>query len=185
MSHHTPQWQHVYKLWTIVLIVIAPLVIIFPLLPVLIGSLIGVAVMMYGIAFCVRAVLWLTHGNEPAYRKFRQGGGCPFFDWHLGWIGFNRDSFAVVNGGRPEPQTDFVPPEDWLWQCNSCGARNEAPQGACWHCGNNLSNEPQQQGGRLFGCFNCHRNVREADYGDLDNGGVTCPFCGATNLAAM
>jgi hypothetical protein len=33
--------------------------------------------------------------------------------------------------------------------------------------------------GRTVTCWNCHRQVRETTYGDLDRGGVICPFCGA------
>ena len=96
------------------------------------------------------------------------------------WI--NPDCYAVRMGGRPEPNTQFVPPLDWLAQCNSCGARNEALHGACWNCGNNLSNAQQQASGRTFNCYHCGRSVQEMNLGDLDRTGVVCPFCGGNTV---
>jgi hypothetical protein len=98
-----------------------------------------VAAMMIGFSLILRFVGWLCCRNDPEYQKFRKLGGDPYFD--VLPEGVNNDSWAVRIGGKPEPP-GFVPPQDWLWQCNACGARNQAPQGACWHCGNNLSNEP-------------------------------------------
>ena len=99
-----------------------------------------VAAMMIAFSLILRFFGWAVHGNDPGYQQFRESGGDPYFDLTLP-PGINNDSWAVRCGGKPEPP-GFVPPQDWLWQCNACGARNEAPQGACWHCGSSLANNP-------------------------------------------
>ena len=100
-----------------------------------------VAAMMIGFSLILRFIGWLCYGNDPDYRQFRKSGGDPYFDLALP-EGINNDSWAVRCGGKPEPRTSFVPPLNWLTQCNACGAGNLAAQGACWHCGNGLSNNP-------------------------------------------
>ena len=89
------------------------------------------------------------------------------------------DDPSQWNDDVPGQPAGYVPPKEWLWQCNACGARNQSPQGRCWHCGSNLSNEPQVGGGRRTTCWNCGKAVLEANNGDLDDGGVICPFRGA------
>ena len=76
---------------------------------------------------------WMLWGNEPNYQKLRAGGWHPYFD-NLP-PGINDDTLAVRAGGKPEPKTDFVPPPDWLFQCDTCGARNRGDETHCWHCG--------------------------------------------------
>jgi hypothetical protein len=98
-----------------------------------------VAAMMILFSLILRLIGWLCYSDDPEYRKFRKLGGDPYFDFLP--EGINNDSWAVRIGGKPEPP-GFVPPQYWLWQCNACGARNQAPQGGCWHCGSNLSNGP-------------------------------------------
>jgi hypothetical protein len=130
-----------------------------------------VAAMMWSFSLILRFVGWLCYSNDPEYQRFRKLGGDPYF--YFLPEGVNNDTWAERVGGRPEPKTNFQPPKEWCWQCNSCGARNEAPSGPCWNCGNNLSN------GRVVNCWRCGKPVREASFGDLDNGGVICPYCEA------
>ena len=98
-----------------------------------------VAAMMIGFSLILRLFGWICWRNDPGYQQFRKSDGDPYFDLTLP-AGINNDDWATRCGGQPEPKTGFVPPLNWLTQCNSCGARNEAPQGPCWHCGNNLAN---------------------------------------------
>ena len=78
---------------------------------------------------------------KARYQQFRKTGGDPYFDLTLP-EGINNDSWAVQCGGKPEPKTEFVPPHEWLCQCNAYGARNLAAYRPCWHCGSNLAKEP-------------------------------------------
>jgi len=153
-----------------------------------------VAAMMWMFSLICRIFGWLFLRNDQGYQEFRANGGDPYFDLTLP-EGINNDSWAVRCGGKPEPQTDFVPPKSFLYQCNTCGARNEFPHGACWHCGSNLSNGAPPSPrftpsvnravpGRILDCWKCKREVQEANYGDLENGGVMCPFCGAHMIPA-
>lgn len=145
-----------------------------------------VAGMMLFFSLVCRIFGWLFLGDDPGYQQFRANGGDPYFDLTLP-EGINNDSWAVRCGGQPEPDTAFEPPHDWLYQCNACGARNEFPHGACWHCGSNLAPPPtsrfspsvNQGVPRILDCWQCHREVQEMNPGDLENGGVMCPFCGA------
>ncbi len=98
-----------------------------------------VAAMMIAFSLILRFVGWLCYRNDAGYQQFRKSGGDLYFDLTLP-EGINNDDWAVRCGGKPEPKTSFVPPRDWLVQCNACGARNLAAQGGCWYCGSNLSN---------------------------------------------
>jgi len=98
-----------------------------------------VAAMMILFSLILRFIGWLCYSGDEGYQQFRKSGGDPYFDLTLP-EGINNDSWAVRCGGKPEPRTSFVPPRDWLTQCNGCGARNQVPHGNCWHCGNNLAN---------------------------------------------
>jgi hypothetical protein len=138
----------------------------------------AVAAMMIAFSLILRLFGWVFWRNDPGYQQFRRSGGDPYFDLTLP-AGINNDDWATRCGGQPEPKTSFVPPKEWLVQCNNCHARNEVAAGPCWNCGNNLSNKPQTAGGRRTICWKCGKAVVEANYGDLDNGGVICPFCGA------
>ena len=104
----------------------------------------AVAAMMICFSIILRIFGHVVHGNDPNYQQFIKSGGDPYFDLTLP-PGINNDSWAVRCGGKSEPDAGFVPPKDWLWQCNACGARNEAPDGACWNCGSSLSNGPTNE----------------------------------------
>jgi hypothetical protein len=108
------------------------------ILVIVVGTVAGMMWLFSGIC---RLFGFLFLRNDPHYQEFRRRKGDPYFDLTLP-RGINNDSLAVRWGGKPEPQTEFVPPQSWLWQCNNCGARNRDDQGKCWHCGNGLSNAP-------------------------------------------
>ena len=145
------------------------------MLVVVIGS---VALMMWGCAVGVRLLGQVFYGDDPDYQTFRASGGDPY--WSLLPPPINTDSLAVRAGGIPEPQTDFVPPSDWLIQC-PCGARNE-DHGICWHCGKNLSGRvsiPAPSANytpRTAECPGCNKLVREIEFGKFEHG-VRCPYC--------
>jgi len=185
VSYRTPHWLIAFRLWLIPAVICVPLAALFaretgdPFTFVwgVGGSLVGVFGLMYGISFILRFIGLFD--RSPAYRQFRESGGDPYFD--LLPSGANPDSWAVRMGGKPEPQTEFVPPTDWIYQCDACGARNESLEINCWYCGRYLTNSPQQlqanYTGRLLQCWYCHQQVREPHYGDLENVGVTCLCC--------
>jgi hypothetical protein len=121
---------------------------------------------------------WFAYRNDPDNQQFLASGGDPYFDLTLPWP-FNPDSLAVRLAGRmQEPNTSFVPPEDWLKQCRHCGARNEQVAPICWHCGHPFGRGVSQ--GRELLCWNCGDTVIEPNYGDLENGGVICPHCNSS-----
>jgi len=41
----------------------------------------------------------------------------------------------------------------------------------------------QQCAKRQFTCGNCNQTVIELNYGDLESGGVICPYCRSNNIA--
>lgn len=148
MSYRTPRWLMILRVARVPWMVIFLGCIAFGVVPGLniLAIVVGaVAAMMWLFSGICRLFGALFLRNDPDYQEFRRRGGDPYFDLTLP-EGVNNDSLAVRWGGRPEPQTDFVPPQSWLWQCNNCGARNQEPQGACWHCGNGLSNDPSSVG---------------------------------------
>ena len=82
-------------------------------------------------------VIWIIgqamYAGDPEYEKWLDSGADPYYDF-IPWP-WNTDSYAVTAGGRPEPDTAFVPPDNWIYQCPKCGARNESEYSTCWHCG--------------------------------------------------
>ena len=56
--------------------------------------------------------------------------------------------------------------------------------GLGWACyeAYNQSKKPVQNQSRQFVCFNCQKTSSERMYGDLDNGGSTCPHCQSINI---
>ena len=148
-----------------------------------------VATMMWMIALGVRLFGNVVYGNDPDYKKWRAMGGDPYFS--LLPEGINNDSLAVRSGGRPEPQTEFTPPDNWLVQCQGCGARNES-YGPCWHCGKTLVQkitppstmlarrqvafDPTTYEPRTAQCPKCQGLVRELEFGKFETG-VSCPYC--------
>ncbi len=55
----------------------------------------------------------------------------------------------------------------------------QAPDLSGW---DQLLNMPRTQPGRVVNCWNCHKDVQEVHLGDLENGGIVCPYCGKTML---
>ena len=94
----------------------------------------AVFMMIYGTIMCSQLVVRLfwavLYANDPAYQRQMAKGGDTFDSWPF----FNPDSQAVRVGGIPEPKSTFVPPEDWRYQCQKCGARNEVVPTICWFC---------------------------------------------------
>ena len=120
---------------------------------------------------------WVEFGDDPDYQRARASGWHPYFD--LLPPGINNDSLAVRVGGLPEPQTDFVPPEDWLRQCQRCGARNQSGSPGCWHC--KATFIPNKVAGlRIFDCSSCGKPLTELVPGTLESG-VSCCYCGTIN----
>lgn len=130
----------------------------------------AVALMMMVIGVLVRIGGWLLYGQDPEYRAWIENGADPYFDALP--PPFNNDSWAVRAGGQPEPATDFIPPDHWMYQCGSCGARNPDNAPVCWHCGSGL------QPPREFRCGGCGGTFYEVTFGDLETRGVQCPWCG-------
>lgn len=80
-------------------------------------------------------------------------------------------------GGGGGSNGDFIP------ACIALGGM--IASGIGWLIAKN-SNEQTQQPlqqtqDRTFSCHGCHETVAESNYGDLENGGVICPFCGSNN----
>lgn len=74
------------------------------------------------------------HDPTGNYYAVRRAGWHPF--WDRLWPIFNPDSELIRDGGFEEPvYTDFVPPDDWKYQCPVCGARQPYDFGVCWMCG--------------------------------------------------
>ena len=74
------------------------------------------------------------HDPTGNYYQVRAMGWHPF--WDRLWPIFNPDPPFVRDGGIFEPEyTKFVPPDDWPYQCPSCGARNPYEVCVCWNCG--------------------------------------------------
>ena len=129
-----------------------------------------IAVFMFVASVFVRIGGHLLYGSDPEYRRWIAEGGDPYFD--ILPPPFNRDSLAVRAGGQPEPATDFIPPDGWMFQCGSCGARNPDEAPVCWHCGAGL-----QQPLEII-CGDCGGSFFEPEVGDLERRGVVCPWCG-------
>lgn len=127
--YHTPHSMLVLKGWSWMLPLIIPFMLCFAndwvgYIYCLVGGYIGVWMLMYGIATIMRIFFFFYMLNDeaaPAYNDFRARGGCPFFDWHLGWNGFNRH-----------------PIETYTWYCDRCGTLNPGPYGYCRNCGGPL-----------------------------------------------
>ncbi len=182
MSYQTPKWLMILRVASVPWKLILCLGLLCGMVPgvgVLFLVVAVVAAMMLLISGGVRLFGNAIYGNDPDYKKFRAAGGDPYFSLLPPPI--NNDSQAVRAGGRPEPQTEFVPPEDWLVQCLACGARNQ-DYGICWHCGTNLAgtipvdHTPVVYGPRTTQCPNCRELVREAEFGKFEHG-VICPYC--------
>jgi uncharacterized CHY-type Zn-finger protein len=185
-GYRTPRWLMVLKVAQVPWIVVLSFCILAGITPgvnLLFFVLLGAGGLMYGISMILRFMGWVLFRNDPEYRKFRATGGDPYFDLTVP-EGINNDSWAVRIGGKPEPKTDFVPPKEWIYQCNACGARNETQLFTfCWHCGNYLgvTDAPATPTvGRNIICVNCKKLIHETNYGDLDRGGVICPYCNTT-----
>lgn len=68
---------------------------------------------------------------QSNYKEVLKTGWHPYWDTTV----FNYDSDLIKNGGFEEPvYTNFVPPDDWEFQCPSCGARQQTNFGVCWNC---------------------------------------------------
>ena len=139
--------------------------------PFLIGGLIGVLLPVAIISLIIRLLGAVFYGHDPAYQQFRKSGGDPYLDLVLP-PPFNTDSWSQRIGGLSEPETDFVPPAGWVFQCPQCGARRALPDETCWHCGR-----------RVEQCPNCGISVQEAELGDFVSCGVGCPSCGTVMRA--
>jgi len=141
----------------------------------LLVPIIVVAALVWGIRAIVAFFGNLMYGDTPDYQQFRESGGDPYFG--LLPPPFNTDDLAVRAGGLPEPE-GWRPPEDWMFQCLKCGARNHSADAVCWHCGNG-GREP-----RIKICGGCKNRVQEPSYGDFEKTGVVCPYCDALMKAA-
>lgn len=80
----------------------------------------------------VRVGMALIYGGSSQYHAYRQGGGDPYFD-SLPWP-LNPDSRQVRETGMAEPNTAFVPPANWKFQCPVCGAKQPSRVCVCWNC---------------------------------------------------
>lgn len=121
---------------------------------------------MFGMSLLLNTISWVVD-RDPVSKELRRRGFDVYFD-HLPST-INPDPMIVRGGGLPEPQTAFMPPDDWHWQCPACGARNPAQEGgACWHCGGELT----QHGDWRYQC-NCCKARNPAPHGN-------CWRCGST-----
>jgi hypothetical protein len=178
-NYRTPHWVMMLRVlrptWGLILILV--LLMGWPIgLPLLIVAAVVFGMMMV-IGGIVKFFGWVQFGDDPDYQRARASGWHPYFD--LLPPGINNDSLAVRIGGIPEPQTEFVPPEDWLRQCQRCGARNQSCSPECWHCKatfiepNTVVDDTLP---RNMDCPCCGKFIVEKRYGDFDRG-VVCPFC--------
>ncbi len=73
-------------------------------------------------------------GRNSEYLKWKKSGGRPYWD-SLGWP-INTTTPIERQTGLAEPEyTEFVPPDNWMYQCPVCGARVEKKIDVCWRCG--------------------------------------------------
>lgn len=79
-------------------------------------------------------VMKFFYGNDPQYQQYLDGGGSPFWDSIWG-----APSDYTLPFDEPSYDREFVPPRSWGFQCLSCFARVEHPNGRCWNCGIRLS----------------------------------------------
>ena len=105
------------------------------------GAVIGVSIVMTIITVCTGWTFStvggeLLMGRDPAYRKWKEKGGRPYWDF-IGWPITSPPKPAPIQEltGQPEPTyTNFVPPDDWRYQCPACGARVQHQVDVCWNC---------------------------------------------------
>jgi len=79
---------------------------------------------------------FFVYPNIPSvaadYARMKAKGWSPI--WDAGIIGWaNPDSEVLRNSGFPEPNTNFVPPDFWIYRCPVCGARCPESWGVCWN----------------------------------------------------
>ncbi|QDU50481.1 hypothetical protein Pan110_28320 [Gimesia panareensis] len=134
--------------------------------PMLIGAIFGIGIWVFIVWAIIRFVGWIFAGNDPDYQQYIAEGGDPYFDTLP--APFNTDSPTQRIGGLREPESDFVPPEHWQYQCQRCGARVEHEIDVCWNCGN--GNDTMQ-------CHGCGLLVKEPSFGAFETTGVICPQC--------
>lgn len=87
----------------------------------------------------VKIGMGLIYGRSQQYQSYRQGGGDPYFD-SLPWP-LNADSRQVRETGMAEPNTAFVPPASWKFQCPVCGAKQPSRVCVCWNCSYGQDND--------------------------------------------
>ena len=117
-----------------------------------------IGVMLFTFSTILRIYGWLFHRHEPEYREYIRNGGDPYFD----------NLPSPWNTGRPFYEVSVCP------RCDS----EIGYATVCPNCGWAAPTSPH----RRFICPGCHRKLRETNYGDLDNGGVRCPHCGAVTI---
>lgn len=97
-------------------------------------AIIGFVIFWVGTWGVTTAAGHVLYGKDPDYQEYRRRGNDPFLD-SLPWP-LNSDDSTYIVLPNPEPEyTTFNPPTNWIYQCNACGARVEAPMGDCWNCG--------------------------------------------------
>lgn len=134
--------------------------------PIWIGAVIGIGFWVLLIWAIIRFLGWVLAGHDPSYQQYISEGGDPYFDGLP--PPFNTDDRSQRVGGLREPDTDFVPPDHWQYQCQRCGARVEHEIDTCWNCGN---------GHGIEQCHGCGLLVKEPSFGAFETTGVICPQC--------
>ncbi len=123
----------------------------------------SIAAMLFSFSLIMRIYGRLFHWHEPEYRKYIRNGGDPYCD----------NAPSGFNTGRPFYHN---------WECPTCGAEILTLDEPCWNCGINPHSYEPVATGRHFTCGSCQRDVVEMNYGDLDRGGVICPYCNTNNV---
>jgi DNA-directed RNA polymerase subunit RPC12/RpoP len=122
----------------------------------------SIGTMLFTYSFILRIYGRLFHWHEPEYRAYIRAGGDPYFDCLPEGFNTRRPFYSTT-----------------VWSCRECGAEIEGQWAVCSNCG---SNQQVASAGRHFNCGSCGQEVYEITYGDLDRGGVICPYCGTNNV---
>ena len=85
---------------------------------------------------------------------------------------FDANASAVQTKPLPQTVPAFQATSPPLFSCPACGSQIPAGNATCPNCGFGGTLPP-----RDFACSTCGQVLRESRYGDLELGGVLCPYC--------
>jgi hypothetical protein len=79
--------------------------------------------------------------NDPEFHEWKKKGGRPFWDGGLPWPINNSTPIERMTGLKEPKYTNFTPPENWRYQCPTCGSRVEKAVDVCWNCNYGANND--------------------------------------------